>query len=158
MSLYQIHGLLQSIVFLVLFPLGASIALFRRFIGSRWRVMHVSIQLTAITLFMIAISIAYYMGNIKNKGNKKDDDRQINKLHKYMGRFIFIVIVLQLFWAYQGRKIVSWTVWYYIHMLLSSIIIISGITNILIARKMISKSYTDKNKDIIKNDEEIVGE
>jgi cytochrome b561 len=157
MSPYQIHGLLQSIVFLVLFPLGASIALFRRIIGSRWRVMHVSIQLTAITLFMIAISIAYYMGNIKNKNTKKHD-RQINKLHRYMGRFIFVVIVLQLFWAYQGRKIVSWKVWYYIHMLLSSIIIFSGITNIFIARKMMSKSYTDENKETIKNDEEIVSE
>jgi hypothetical protein len=138
-SLYQIHGLIQMIVFLFLFPLGATIALFRKSVGPNWRKMHVTVQLTAITLFFIAISLAFYAGNIQNKNKEKKEEKQINKVHKALGRIIFILIVSQLIWAYQGRKLVNWMTWYYIHMTLSALIIISGVTNVLIAWKMISK-------------------
>lgn len=141
MTLYQIHGLLQMIVFLFLFPLGATIALFRNKIGPNWRKMHVTIQLTAITLFLIAISLAYYSGNIKNKGDNKanKEEKQINKTHKMLGRFIFVLVMSQLLWAFYGRNLVNWMTWYYIHMALSSLIILSGITNVLIALKMVNK-------------------
>jgi len=137
MNLYQVHGLMQAIVFLILYPLGALTALFRNYIGPKWRPIHIGIQLTATFLFIIAISLALYLGF--NRIPSKDKDTTIQKLHRALGRTIAGIIALQIFWAYYGRNYVDWMTWYYIHMTLSSLIILGGFTNIYIARKMLKK-------------------
>ena len=139
MNLYQIHGLLQFSVFVILFPLGALIALFRNYVGENWKLFHVGIQLTAVTLFIIAVSMAIYMGRKYPKttdNDKKVVTSPIRKLHKLLGRIIGIVILFQLVWAYKGRNYVNWTLWYYIHMALSASIILLGWTNITLAFRM----------------------
>jgi len=133
-DLYQIHGLLQFSIFVILFPLGALIALMRNYIGESWRRFHVGIQLTAVALFVIAISMAIYMGRKYPK--KIKDESPTRKLHKILGRIIAIIIALQLLWAYKGRNYVDWTLWYYIHMGLSASIILLGWTNITLAIRM----------------------
>lgn len=126
---YQIHGLLQSLVFLILYPLGALIALLRNYIGPSWKIYHVSIQLTASFLFFIAIGIIAYTTYEKPKKESK-----IRTIHRWNGRLIATLIVFQLFWAYQGRNYVEWTAWYWIHMSLSASIILLGWTNIYLAK------------------------
>jgi len=137
MNLYQIHGMMQAIVFMLLYPLGALTALLRNYIGPKWRPIHVGIQLTATFLFIIAISLAIYSGF--NRNPSKDKDTNIQKIHRALGRILAGIIAFQIFWAYYGRKYVDWMTWYYIHMTLSSLIIIGGFTNIYIARKMIKR-------------------
>lgn len=135
MSPYQIHGLLQSIVFFILYPLGALIAVFRNQIGPSWRPYHVGIQLTASVLFFIAISIVAYA----SYGKPKEKSSQIRTLHRWNGRLIALLIVTQLFWAYQGRNYVEWMTWYYVHMSLSASILLLGWTNIYLARMILKK-------------------
>lgn len=129
MTPYQIHGLIQLLVFLILFPTGATIALLRDKIGPSWRRIHVTIQLTAVLLFITAISIAYYLGF--NRIPEKDT--LIQKIHRTLGRIIAGIIVLQVIWAFFGRSWVMWDTWYAIHMTLSALIILGGLTNITIA-------------------------
>jgi hypothetical protein len=134
MSPYQIHGMLQGIVFLILYPLGALIALLRNQIGPSWRPYHVGIQLTASILFFIAISIVAYASYGKPK-----KESNIRTIHRWNGRLIALLIITQLFWAYQGRNYVEWMTWYYVHMSLSASIILLGWTNIYLARMILKK-------------------
>lgn len=134
MSPYQIHGMLQGIVFLILYPLGALIALLRNQIRPSWRPYHVGIQLTASILFFIAISIVAYASYGKPK-----KESTIRNLHRWNGRLIALLIITQLFWAYQGRNYVEWMTWYYVHMSLSASIILLGWTNIYLARMILKK-------------------
>ena len=129
MNLYQIHGLFQVIAFIILFPLGAAIAYFRNRIGPLWRPLHIGIQLLAIAFVFIAYAIVKYANSKKKSSEKKS----INQIHKGLGYTVLVFIVLQLIWAFFGKWIVPWMTWYYIHMTLSALIIISGITNIIVA-------------------------
>jgi cytochrome b561 len=129
MNLYQIHGIFQVIAFLILFPLGAAIAYFRNNIGPIWRPLHIGIQLLAITFVFIAYGIVKYA----NSKKKQTKEKSINQLHKGLGYTVLILIILQLIWAFFGKLIVPWMTWYYIHITLSALIIVSGITNIIIA-------------------------
>ena len=75
-NLFAIHGILQILTFVILFPLGALIALFREQVGKNWFILHISIQILAsLTVFiaLIIINIA-----IKNKEtlNKEAEDKE----------------------------------------------------------------------------------
>lgn len=130
MSPYQIHGGLQALVFFIILPIGALVALFRNWIGESWRPIHVAFQLTGVALFFVAISIAAYMGSKKPKDKETSTYR---KSHKWIGRVLVLVILFQLIWAYQGRNWVEWNTWYIIHMALSMTILGLGWTNIYLA-------------------------
>lgn len=132
MSPYQIHGIIQLLVFLILFPSGAIVALLRDKIGPSWRRIHVTIQLTATFLFIVAISLALYLGY--NRVPEKDT--KLQKTHRTLGRIIAGCILLQIIWAFFGRGWVMWDTWYTIHMILSALIILGGFTNIMIAYMM----------------------
>ena len=133
MNLYNLHGLLQTIAFFVLYPLGALIAYFREHVGSNWKIFHLSIQLLATLLVFIAVIIVI---SIK-KGNKQDKPI-INKVHTKLGPLVVLLIIIQLVWAFLGRKLVDWTTWYYTHITLSGLIIIGGVTNVFLGIKMMS--------------------
>lgn len=134
MSPFQIHGLIQSLVFLILFPIGAMVALLRDKIGPSWRRIHVSIQLTGVALYLTAVSIAFY-ANQKRKATMQEKPL-INQLHIWIGRTVGTLILLQVIWAFFGRSWVMWDTWYVVHMTLSALIILGGITNIIIAVTM----------------------
>jgi hypothetical protein len=136
MTPFQIHGVIQLLVFLILFPTGAIVALLRDKIGPSWRRIHVGIQLTAVVLYLIAVSIAFYA----NQQRKVDKPRPfINHLHRWVGRTVGTLILLQVIWAFFGRQWVMWDTWYTIHMTLSASIILGGLTNIMIAFIMMKK-------------------
>lgn len=134
MTPYQIHGLIQLLVFLILFPTGATIALLRDKIGPSWRRIHVTIQLTGVALYLTAVSIAFYANQQRNVSTQ--DKPFINQLHIWVGRTVGTLILLQVIWAFFGRSWVIWDTWYAIHMTLSALIILGGLTNIIIAVTM----------------------
>ena len=133
-SLYQLHGLLRFIAFGILFPIGALIAVFREYIGESWYKWHVGIQLTAVVLVFIALIVVH----IPKK--KARVDKKYYRLHKIIGPTIVMLIITQVFWAYVGRKIVSWTPWLYIHMALSASIIGLGWFNLYIGKQMVTST------------------
>jgi len=134
MNLYELHGLLQFSIFIFIFPIGALIALFRESIGPSWRKFHVGFQLTGVALFLVAISLAIYMGFHIVKDKQKMP--LIKKIHHALGRVLAGVILFQVLWAFYGRKYVDWMTWYYVHMALSATIILGGWTNIALAIRM----------------------
>ena len=134
MNPFQIHGIIQLVVFLILFPIGAIVALLRYKIGPGWRRIHVSIQLTGVALYLTAVSIAF-IANQKRKITMQERPF-IKQLHIWLGRTVGSLILLQVIWAFFGRGWVMWDTWYVVHMILSSLIILGGITNIIIAAIM----------------------
>jgi uncharacterized membrane protein YozB (DUF420 family) len=141
-SVYEVHALLQVIAFGVLFPTGALIAAFRESIGESWRKWHVGIQLTAVALVFVAVTIVH-IGDGK-KGEKEEDKQKKEKqtdsrwlrFHKIVGPIVVLLILVQLVWAFLARRLVEWGTWLHIHMLLSGAIITLGLANIYIGWRM----------------------
>jgi len=136
MNLYELHGLLQFTIFIFIFPIGAMIAIFRESIGPSWRKFHVGFQLTGVALFLVAISLAIYMGSKYPKDKNEQKKSNIKKIHHIVGRVLAMVILFQVLWAFYGRKYVDWMTWYYVHMALAATIILGGWTNIALAIRM----------------------
>ncbi len=133
MNLFHIHGILQIIIFAVLYPLGAVIALMRQTIGPSWRRYHVGIQLVATTMLFISITLVSFAIHYTPSSAKTDS--HILRHHILIGRIIIALVAIQLFWAYLARSYLPWTVWYYIHIVISFAIITGGLYNIYIARR-----------------------
>lgn len=112
MNLYQIHGIINSTVFLLLLPIGIIIAALRNYIGPEWLKWHVFFQLTSVILLIISGSLVFYA----NRNHKKQKEISKNrKLHKIIGPTILSLLFLQIFWAYYGKYLVSYNIWLMIH-------------------------------------------
>jgi len=132
---YIIHGLLQATAFLILYPLGALVALFRDRIGEHWRPLHISLQLFATFLVFVAVGIVKLAETKKEK--EKEAKTGWRKAHTILGPMVVSIIILQLLWAFLGRRMMTdWVLWYRIHMVLSALIILGGVTNVAIAIRM----------------------
>ena len=107
MNLYKLHGLLQMLAFLILFPIGALIALFRDKVGSNWKIFHVTIQMIAI-LTVVTAYIIIKIAQSKHKNKKQKPKQLINKIHIATGYTVGTFIILQLFWAFFGKSLVDW--------------------------------------------------
>lgn len=140
MNFYELHGLLQMLAFFILFPIGAAIAFFRDRVGPSWKQYHVAFQLTATFVVFLAVSsVLYAKSQDKEKQthtNTQTQENKIRRAHKILGPIVVSVIVIQLFWAYQGRKLVEWNTWYITHMAFSAFIILGGITNVILGMLM----------------------
>lgn len=145
-SLYVFHGILQAISFCFLYPIGATVAIFRDRVGECWKPIHIGFQLMASFLVFVAILLATVADRRKKAETKKAT--KLRKVHQLIGKTVVSLIILQILWAFFGRRIVSdWFVWYYIHVALSSLIITLGITNVLIAWRMLRKK---EEKEFVK--------
>jgi len=135
MNYFLIHGLLQFVAFIILFPIGAIIALLRNSIGPSWKKYHVFFQLTGtVTVILAIISIVYAKSQSIKK--KEKEENMLRKIHKILGPIVISIVFIQILWAFYGRKIVEWNTWYTIHMIFSMIIIIGGISNVLLGLQM----------------------
>ena len=149
MNLFILHGILQSIAFIVLFPLGALVAYFRENIVAIWFPIHVSLQMMGLLVVLIALYVMYVAKKTtslpkKEQAAEKQEEKQAEKqaekeegkvstsreLHRFIGPLVVFALFIQFFWAFYGRKIVEWTTWYRIHMMLATIVILGGFTNI----------------------------
>lgn len=130
MDLFHIHGLLQILIFTILYPIGALTALARNRIGLSWRKYHVAIQLVATILLFISVTIMHIALR-----RKKEPPTDSLKHHILIGRIVVATVLIQLAWAFLGRRFVSWNMWYSIHVLLSTIILLFGWYNIYVATR-----------------------
>ena len=137
MNYYLVHGLLQFIAFVILFPIGATIAWFRESIGPSWKGYHIFFQLTgAFTVFVAILSILYAKSQSEKKKSEEQKENIFRKIHKILGPIVVTVVFVQILWAFYGRHYVEWMTWYQIHILFSLVIIIGGISNVLLGLQM----------------------
>jgi hypothetical protein len=134
MERYVLHGIFMLLAFLVVFPLGALVAVFRHSIGPGWKTVHVALQLFGAGLVFIAAGLMAW------RPNKKESSKPVPTFHRALGKTVVVLIVVQLLWAFMGRRLVDWTVWLWIHGLLSAAILITGWTNVYLAYQMFKPS------------------
>lgn len=135
LNLFMIHGILQVIAFAILFPLGILVAIFRDYVGDRWFMYHVTLQLTATAAVFVAVAIAAVA--IAASTKKKEKEKEENKTpknktstHVIVGFVLVGLICLQILWAMYFRHIVPRPIWYVIHMILATVIILLGWANL----------------------------
>lgn len=138
MNLYKIHGLLQLLAFLILFPIGGLIAVMRNSIGPKWLAYHIFFQVSAAICVFTAAALAAYAGKKKHHNEKDHKEPIVNTLHIWFGRIIVTLVFLQLLWAFIARHFVGPTIWYMIHVTMAAIIILGGFTQIFLAYLMYS--------------------
>ena len=128
-NLYELHGILQFIAFVVLFPLGILVAVFRNTIGSTWFVIHVTLHSAAIlTLIaaLVCIGIATYN---KNRLESQDTKIQI-PLHVILGYIVVGLVFSQIVWAVGLRHVVPRPTWLFVHGILAISILATGWINL----------------------------
>jgi len=141
MNLYLLHGILQAKAFLVLFPAGILIAVFRESIGIRWLMYHIICQFLAALCVFTAVAVMMYAKYSENKNKDKDRDKdeyahdeskESVPYHVYLGFAVVGLIVFQLIWAslLRNSSIIPRPVWLRIHILLAVGILAGGWTNI----------------------------
>ncbi len=133
-SIYAVHGILNTLAFIVILPLGAIIALMRNCIGPSWYNYHVFLQLTGMLFVFIASSLVLYK-KITNKNNPKEEENIYKKYHKIIGPIIVTLVFIQLLWATMIKKYVNKPLWYIVHGILALLIIVGGWVNVALARK-----------------------
>lgn len=141
-NLTELHGWMQRIAFLVLFPIGGAIALFRHKIGDGWLKYHVFFQLLATCVVYAAIGVQLYKWHLRKQQQSPKEQKKPIKFspllltHVILGSIVSGVILLQIIWAYVGRRYVFWTTWYYVHVALACVIVVGGITNLYLGHKI----------------------
>lgn len=137
MNYYLVHGLLQFVAFVILFPIGAMIAWFRESIGPSWKSYHIFFQLTgAFTVFVAICSILYAKTQSKKKNEESPKENMLRKIHKVLGPIVVTIVFIQILWAFYGRRMVEWITWYQTHILFSMVIIVGGISNVMLGLLM----------------------
>lgn len=137
--LYTLHGLLQEIAFLVLFPIGIIIALCKLYIGSKWFILHILFQTVGIVCVISAVLIMAYAKYLEKPTNKSS--RKSIPLHVYIGIAIVILILFQVVWAVLMRDKIDRNIWTRIHIILASIILILGWTNLYLGYKLYKNRF-----------------
>lgn len=142
MNLYLLHGILNSFVFLVLFPIGALIAVFRNRLGPNWLKYHILFQISGVVLLMVSGSIILYAHAHSAKDGKPDDDNKPEhktSRHAIFGIAVFALVAAQIMWAYFGKKIVDWSVWLNIHTVLASVLLLVGWYQVFLGARLYKK-------------------
>lgn len=143
MSLYKVHGILQAIAFLFLFPLGVVVAIFRQYLGSWWLKAHLILQFLAtlcVVIAIIAIVLAHQKHESKDKDEKSHDNESTEKrAHKIIGPILVTILLLQWIWAILVRGKVDWDVWYKVHLLLAGLIVTLGFVQVYLGVRMSKK-------------------
>ena len=145
MNLYLLHGILQAKAFLILFPAGILIAIFRESIGIRWLMYHIVCQVLAALCVFTAVAVMMYAKYLENKNKNQDKNKDQDKkkhdhsgskesfsYHVYLGFAVVGLIVFQLIWAslLRNSSIIPRPIWLRIHILLAVAILAGGWTNI----------------------------
>ena len=147
-KLYMLHGILQTLAFLILFPIGIIIALCKNYIGPRWFILHISFQSFGIICVFTAIILAVYAESLKSKDAHIDGDKEpvnnkseIPSLHVILGIIVIILLITQIIWAVFVRKIINHDLWAKIHLILALLILGFGWTNIYLGYKHYKSQY-----------------
>ena len=138
-SLYLLHGILQIVAFLILFPIGILIAIFKNYIGAYWFISHILFQSFGIICVFTAVLVMIYAKSLQNiKDTNPTPTTNTNtttnmhtqnspSLHAIIGFIIIALIIIQVIWAVFVRKIINHDLWAKIHLVLAILIIDSEI-------------------------------
>ena len=151
-NLYMLHGILQTLAFLILFPIGIIIALCKNYIGPRWFILHILFQSFGIICVFTAVILAVYAESLKSKINHTNRQEDIHvqtpnnkselpQLHVIFGIVVIILIIKQIIWAVFVRKIINHDLWAKIHLILALLILGFGWTNIYLGYKHYKSHY-----------------
>lgn len=132
MNVYKFHGMLQALAFLILYPLGALIAIFRQRIGPSWFYAHIGIQLVATICVFTAVGFVIFTKH------KHEQQKKIPQIHRILGKTLVGIILLQYVWAIFGKRFVSWSVWLVIHMILAGLLLTLGWLQIYLGYRIIN--------------------
>lgn len=135
-SLPKLHGLMLATSFLLLFPLGAAIAMFRHHLGSWWFIAHIAVQSVATILVLVAGIIIVVYRYKKSKTQKEDRPSIVKQTHRMLGTVLITLLVLQWVWAIMLRNKFDWSVWYNVHITLAALIICIGFIQVYLGSKI----------------------
>jgi len=120
--LMMAHGILASLAFVILLPIGGILIRLASFRGLVW--VHAAIQILGYLMFIAAFGIGVYMAT---------EIRQLNNAHPILGIVVFALLffqpILGLLHHWLFRKYSRRVVWSYGHLWLGRIIITLGIIN-----------------------------
>jgi hypothetical protein len=136
MSVYRIHGILQAIAFLFLFPLGALIAVARFHLGPWWLKAHVTVQFLATLLVAVAVSLVWTPKRAPHTPHTPHTPSPIVRKHHAIGKALLILIALQWIWALVGRRWIPWNAWLAVHAILATCILGLGFYQVYLGATM----------------------
>lgn len=134
-AVLRCHGVLASVAFVLLFPLGGILIRVGNFPGLIWA--HAALQMVAWALFVTAVGLGIYYGNTAGLLHEK---------HPIIGLVLFVVMIFQPFLGYLhhlrfvktgGRSLFS-----HGHIWIGRIAIILGIINGGLGMKLAQVSNT----------------
>lgn len=116
------HGVLASLAFVALFPMGGILIRIANFTGLVW--VHAALQMLAYIIYLIAFAMGVYMATRMD---------YMSRAHPIIGTVLFVVLCLQpifgvvhhMLFKKQGRR----TVWSYLHLYQGRIAILLGMIN-----------------------------
>ena len=140
-NLYEIHGILQFIAFVILFPLGILVAVFRNWIGSMWFVIHVGLHSAAILTLIAALLCVGLASYNKNKNKEKDKkETRDTPLHVILGYIVVGLVFFQIVWAVGLREVVPFPTWLLVHGILAISILVTGWINLYLGYMLLVPS------------------
>jgi len=100
-NLYTIHRIIMVIATCILLPIGLFMSLGKKYVGENWYTYHKNIMLSVVGLMFIGIMVSLYTRE------KDKEKRQLGVRHGTLGIIIFILLLVQIWWAIVIRKQVS---------------------------------------------------
>lgn len=128
---------MQAAAFLVFFPIGNAVAVFRSYLGPWWLKVHLISQFVATFLVLGSVTLIASKGEHFTSENKEKE--KYNKAHHILGPIVVSLIVLQWIWALLVRGHVAWDTWFKVHMALAILVMTSGWSQIYIGWQMYKK-------------------
>lgn len=135
-SLLGVHAILQSTAFLIVFPLGAIVALYRDRIGASWFRYHVALQTLGTLLVVVAVSLAIAY-RVTDKHDHKEEPSRTKKRHRTNGYVVVSVLAAQWLWAVFMRGLIPWGIWLNAHMLLAVLLVSLGFYQIYLGSQLV---------------------
>ena len=146
-TVVDVHGLLQIFAFVIVFPAGILVAIFRDALGPTWIRWHLVLQLIGT----IMVTTAIVLIKIKRKNHSHDSIEGKGSgamdMHRYIGPVVFVALVLQWIWALYMRGKIDWIWWFRVHVVLAGIILLGGWFQIYLgirAKNEYMASYSEK--------------
>lgn len=116
------HGILASLVFVMLFPIGGILVRLLSFPG--FVKVHIAIQLLGYTMWLAAFGLGVYMSDLYSYTSTR---------HPILGLVVFFLVLLQPIFGWLHHKMCKKTgrrnAWSFIHLSVGRIAIILGMIN-----------------------------
>lgn len=116
------HGILASLAFVILFPIGGILVRLATFSG--FVRIHVCIQLLAYTIFLAAFGLGAYMSNLFSFTSRR---------HPIIGIIVLVLIFFQPIFGYIHHRLIKKNgrrnFWSFVHITIGRVAIILGIIN-----------------------------